>query len=527
MERMNRLEERYLTLARLHFGQSSEKLSTIEANSHISFDPLTNTVTEEKECSSKETPKQATTDTSSTKQRKTGSRVNHKGRNGFPSRLTRHTIEHDVPAHQKICNECGSFLSLIGYEEREQLETSIEQYSVLLHKRRKYACKNKNCCGGTIVTAPMPAEPIEKGSAGSNLLAEVIVGKYVDHMPLYRLEKRFARKGITLNRSTLWSWINRSTTLLEPLVNAMIDDQQKATHLFSDETTIPTLWAQIPENKGKQAKINYFWVYTSLLNDDKNHPIVIYRFCEGRGSEYPTAFLTNFRGYLQVDAYSGYNPLFNPTWDELEKAYVRWCIEVACWGHARRYFVDAAKNNNQSIAHDVLVLISTLYKYESDFKKEKLSFDEIKAKRQELSLPKLNEISTWLTKHAPQTAPKSTLGKAMGYARSNWDALNVYLTDGRLEIDNTRSERNMKGVAVGRKNYLFVASNRGGLAAAIAYTLVETCRQNDVDPEVYLADVLQRISTHPNARIHELLPYHWKPPINTGDMASVDGQKAA
>jgi transposase len=281
MERMNRLEERYLTLARLHFGQSSEKLSTIEANSHISFDPLTNTVTEEKECSSKE---QTTTDTSSTQQRKTGSRVNHKGRNGFPSRLTRHTIEHDVPAHQKICNECGSFLSLIGYEEREQLETSIEQYSVLLHKRRKYACKNKNCCGGTIVTAPMPAEPIEKGSAGSNLLAEVIVGKYVDHMPLYRLEKRFARKGITLNRSTLWSWIDRSTILLEPLVNAMIDDQQKATHLFSDETTIPTLWAQIPENKGKQAKINYFWVYTSLLNDDKNHPIVIYRFCEGRGS---------------------------------------------------------------------------------------------------------------------------------------------------------------------------------------------------------------------------------------------------
>lgn len=176
MERLNRLEERYLTLARLHFGQSSEKLSTIEANFHISFDPLTNTVTEEKECSSKKSPEQATMDTSSTQQRKTGSRVNHKGRNGFPLRLTRTTIEHDVPAHQKICKACGSFLSLIGYEEREQLESSIEQYSVLLHKRRKYACKNKNCCGGTIVTAPMPAEPIEKGSAGSNLLAEVIVG---------------------------------------------------------------------------------------------------------------------------------------------------------------------------------------------------------------------------------------------------------------------------------------------------------------------------------------------------------------
>lgn len=526
MERLTRLEEKYLKLARLHFGQSSEKFSTIKADLQNLSDPLANDAPAGETPPSKEESSSLEINLKK-KTRKTGPRFNHKGRNVFPPHLTRHTVEHDIPAHQKICSNCSSFLSLIGFEEREQLETSIEQYSVLLHRRRKYACKNKNCYGGMVVTAPQPAEPIEKGSAGPHLLAEVIVNKYVDHLPLYRLEKRFARKGISLNRSTLWSWIAQSTTLLEPLITAMIEDQQKATHLFSDETTIPTLWAQIPENKGKQAKTNYFWVYTSLLNDDKTCPIVIYRFCEGRGSKYPTAFLKNFRGYLQVDAYSGYSPLFNPTWDELEQAYERWCIEVACWGHARRNFVDAAKNNRKSIAHDVLLLIGELYKHEADSKKDNLSFDEIKTKRQTLSKPILDEIHTWLKEHEPQTVPKSTLGQAIRYALTNWEALNVYITEGRLEIDNLRSERNMKGVAVGRKNYLFVASNRGGLVAANAYSLVETCRQNGVDPEAYLADVLQRISTHPNSRIHELLPYHWKPPINIGGVEELDDRKAA
>jgi len=263
------------------------------------------------------------------------------------------------------------------------------------------------------------------------------------------------------------------------------------------------------------------------LKDNKDHPIVVYRFAEGRGSEYPTEFLTNFRGYLQVDAYSGYNPLFNPTWDQMEEAYIQWCIEVACWGHARRYFMDVLKNNPQSIAQEVVLLIRDLYQYEAEFKGQKLTFDQIKAKRNDVSKPKLEEIHKWLLQYQLNTAPKSALGKAISYSLNNWKALCVYLTDGRLEIDNNRSERNMKGVAVGRKNYLFVASNRGGSAAATLYSLVETCRQNGIDSKAYLADVLQRISTHPNSRINELLPYHWKPPINTGEVDLMDSQKAA
>ena len=519
-ERVNQQDERYLKLARLHFGQSSEKLSTVRENNPHPSDPLAENVPNESSTATdavnENVPNEPPTVTGAANENvikpkkelnKTRSGENHAGRNQPASHLTRHTVEHDIPAHQKVCNDCGSLLSFIGFEEREQLEAAIEKYIVLVHKRKKYACKNKSCSCGTIVTAPTPAEPIEKGLAGSNLLAEVIVDKYCDHLPLYRLQQRFKRQGITMSRSTLWHWIYRSALLLEPLVEAMITHQMASTHMFSDETTIPTLWAHIPENKGKQAKTNYFWVYTSLLKDNKDHPIVVYRFAEGRGSEYPTEFLKNFRGYLQVDAYSGYNPLFIPTRDQMEEAYRQWCIEVACWAHARRYFMDVFKKNPQSIAQEVLLLIEDLYRFEAEFKKDKLMFDPIKAKRHELSKPKLEEIHRWLLQHQPSTAPKSALGKAISYSLNNWTALCVYINDGRLEIDNNRSERNMKGVAVGRKNYLFVASNRGGGAAATLYSLVETCRQNGIDPKAYLADALQRISTHPNSRINELLPY--------------------
>jgi transposase len=551
IERVEQLEERYFKLARLHFGQSSEKLSTVREENTSPSDPLSenlldeslittdpaidtitdivvDTATDMRQDPANENDTDLTKEEPQNDSKKPRSGENHAGRNRLPSHLTRQIVEHDIPAHQKVCTHCGALLSFIGCEEREQLEALIEKYVVLVHKRKKYACKNKACCCGTIVTAPTPAEPIEKGLAGPQLLAEIIVDKYSDHLPLYRLQQRFKRQGISMSRSTLWHWIYRSALLLEPLVNVMITHQIASTHVFADETTIPTLWAHIPENKGKQAKINYFWVYTSLKDDNKEKPIVVYRFATGRGSQYPTEFLKHFRGYMQVDGYSGYNPLFKaiPA-DELEEAYVQWCIEVACWGHARRYFMDVFKKNPKSIAKEVLLLIGDLYIYEAEFKKDKLMFDQIKAKRHELSKPKRDEIHAWLLKYQPCAAPKSALGQAIAYALNRWDALCVYLTDGRLEIDNTRSERNMKGIAVGRKNYLFVASNRGGGAAATVYSLIETCRQNGIDSKAYLADVLQRISTHPQSRINELLPYYWEPPGKTNDVALKNNQKAA
>jgi transposase len=418
--------------------------------------------------------------------------------------LPREEVIHDLPSDQKACGKCGSFLSHIGVEEREQLETISVRFIVKKHKRLKYACR---CCGETIILAKGPFEAIEKGMAGPNLLAQVLVDKYADHLPLYRQEQRFKRHGLHISRSTLWNWVRLSASSLIPLVEAMKQDLLVVGHVFSDDTTMPTLREPSLENKGKQAKNNTMWVYTGPSKEKKKFPIVIYDFAESRGSEHPIAFLKDFKGYLQADAYSSYNPLF-----ESQEGLLPQCIEVGCWAHVRRKFVEALTANPKSIAKEVLEMIGELYKVEKEFREKDLTSKEIAVKRQELSKPQLEKIHDWLLKYEPQVAPKSKLGQAISYTLSNWKALIVYIQEGRLEIDNNRSERCIKGVVLGRKNYMFMGSSQGGRAAATIYSLVETCKQNDVDPLAYLADVLARIPTHPNKQIHELLPYHWKPP---------------
>ena len=407
---------------------------------------------------------------------------------------------------EKSCEKCGSFLSQIGVEEREQLETISVRVIVKKHKRLKYACR---CCGETIVLAKGPFEAIEKGISGPNLLAQVLVDKYADHLPLYRQEQRFTRNGLNINRSTLWNWVRLSAVSLVPLVEAMKKELLVIGHIFSDDTTMPTLRKKTPENLGKPAKRNYIWVYTGPSKENKKFPIVIYDFAEGRGSEYPETFLKDFKGYLQADAYSSYNSLYEcPEGSDLAR-----CIEVACWAHVRRKFVEALKANPNSISKEVLEMIGELYKQEKEFREKELDAEKIVQMRQEFSKPQLDKIYAWLITYGPQVAPKSLLGQAISYALSNWQALNVYTQDGRLEIDNNRSERCIKGVVLGRKNYMFMGSVQGGSAAATIYSLIETCKQNGVDPLAYLADVLARIPTHPNKQIHELLPYHWKPPL--------------
>ena len=417
--------------------------------------------------------------------------------------MPREEIVHDLADEEKSCGHCGSDLSQIGVEEREQLETVSVHFVVKKHKRLKYACK---CCGETVAMAKSPPQAIEKSSAGSNLLAQVLVDKYGDHLPLYRQEQRFTRHGIHINRSTLWGWINLSSLSLAPLKEAMIQDLLIVGHVFADETTMPTLREQTIENRGKKAKTNYMWTYNGLSKEDQK-PIVIYDFTQGRDGEYPEEFLKAFSGYVQVDAYAGYNGLF--TGDEQHPPR---CTCVGCWAHVRRKFYDARKANPKSIGKQVLRMIAKLYKVEEACKKEGLTLAQIKARRQKESQPVLEEIHAWLVEYQPQVVPKSLLGQAISYALSNWKALNVYIKDGRLEIDNNRSERCIKGVVLGRKNYLFMGSVRGGKAAAIIYSLIETCKQNDVDPVAYLADVLARIPTHPNRLIKELLPYNWKSP---------------
>jgi transposase len=437
----------------------------------------------------------------------------------LPVHLPREEVIHDLSPQEKSCGHCGSFLSQIGVEEREQLETVSVQFVVKKHKRLKYACK---CCGETVAIAKSPFQAIEKGIAGPNLLAQVLVDKYGDHLPLYRQEQRFKRHGIHINRSTLWNWVYLSSLSLAPLVEAMTKDLLVVGHVFSDDTTMPTLREPIPENLGKKTKTNYMWTYNGLSKTDKK-PIVIYDFTEGRDGKYPEEFLKGFRGYVQADAYSGYNGLFAGDKDHPVR-----CTCVGCWAHVRRKFYEALKANSKSMGKKVMLMIGKLYKVEEACKKESLNEDQIKERRQKDSKLVLEEIHKWLVEYQPQVVPKSLLGKAISYALSNWKALNVYIEDGRLEIDNNRSERCIKGIVLGRKNYMFMGSVRGGKAAAIIYSLVETCKQNGVDPVAYIADVLARIPTHPNKRIYELLPYNWKPPqIRKAKMEPPDSSEKA
>lgn len=432
--------------------------------------------------------------------------------------MPREEVIHDLEAQEKSCGHCGSFLSKIGVEEREQLETVSVHFIVKKHKRLKYACK---CCGQTVAIAKSPDQAIEKGIAGPNLLAQVLVDKYGDHLPLYRQEQRFKRHNIHINRSTLWNWVLLSSLSLSPLVDAMKRDLLVVGHIFADETTMPTLRDRGPDNLGKKTKTNYMWVYNGPSKADKKFPIVLYDFTEGRDGKYPEGFLSGFSGYVQVDAYSGYNGLF-ASLDSAKAART----ELGCWAHVRRYFYEAAQANPKSIGQEALALIGELYKVERKCLEESLKEQEIQKRRQEQSKPVLNQIHEWLVKYQPQVVPKGLLGQAISYALNNWKALNVYVEDGRLEIDNNRSERCIKGIVLGRKNYLFMGSVKGGKAAAIIYSLIETCKQNGVDPVAYLADVLGRIPTHPNKRIQELLPYHWKPPQPQGMEAAAPAMAA-
>lgn len=431
----------------------------------------------------------------------------------MPAHLSREEVVYDLKDEEKSCRRCGSCLSQIGVEEREQLETVSIQFVVKKHKRLKYACK---CCGESVSVAKVPPQAIEKCSAGPNLLAQVLVDKYGDHLPLYRQEQRFKRHDIHINRTTLWNWVYLSSLSLAPLVEAMKEDLLVVGHIYADETTMPTLREPILENKGKKAKTNYMWTYNGLSKGDKK-PIILYDFTEGRDGNYPEDFLKTFSGYVQVDAYSGYNGLFAGNGNHPAR-----CTCVGCWSHVRRKFYDALKANPKSIGRQVLRMIAKLYKVEKECKEKGLSEDQIKAKREKESKPVLQEIHGWLVKHQPQVVPKSLLGQAISYALSNWQSLTVYIGDGRLEIDNNRSERCIKGIVLGRKNYMFMGSVRGGKAAAIIYSLIETAKQNDVDPVAYLADVLARIPIHPNKRIHELLPYNWKPPTTNSHESQMD-----
>jgi transposase len=411
-------------------------------------------------------------------------RWRRKGRQTLPESLPRKRIEYELDAEELPCPDCGHTRTRIGEEISEQLEYIPSSLLVIQHVRCRYACR---ACQEHVALADKPPQPIDKGLPGPGLLAQTITGKYSDHLPLYRLEDIFARHGVVLSRATLCGWMARSAELLTPLYDLMVKRVLLSTVIHTDDTTVPVWDPTLPKTRTGR-----FWDYIG----DVRNPYVVYDYTPRRTRDGPERFLKGYCGYLQADAFSGYD---------------RMCAgpdvtEVACWAHVRRKFYEA-RTSAPVPAHAALARIRQLYRIETAA--EGFSAEDRRALRQRQSVPLLTAFGEWLTEQGRLALPKSPIGQAIAYARSNWAALCRYPDHGELSIDNNLAERMLRAQAIGRRNWTFLGSDRGGRTAAVLYSFTGTCKHHDIDPFAYLADILRRLPSYLAGQLVELLPDVW------------------
>jgi transposase len=424
------------------------------------------------------------------------------GRKPLPASLLRKPVLHDVPPEQLPCPDCGTMRCRIGEVVREQLEYVPASLIVIEHIRPKYACPD---CAAHVVIADRLPEPIEKGLPGPGLMAHVITNKYADHLPLYRQEGILLRQGVEISRSTMCDWMATAAELLSPIVKLMLVKILASQVVQNDDTPV-----KVQDHDGKGIKTGRLWDYIG----DHDNPYVVYAYTPDHSGAGPAAIFKGFEGYLQADAYSGYDALF--TSGKI--------IEVGCMMHARRKFYEA-RTADPPRAHQALAWIKLLYDVEREAKEkhEAFGYEAFVAARhemrQERSRPIFKQLHDWLEAEAPKVLPKSPIGEAFRYALNHWVALERPLEAGFLELDNGACERAFKPVALGRKNWLFAGSDRGGETAAVLMSLCTTCKNHKIDPQAYLRDVLDRISTHPARRIEELLPDRWQARRQAGETA--------
>ena len=410
------------------------------------------------------------------------------GRQRLPPSLERRRVVFDLAGQERHCPQCQGELKRIGEEISERLEYVPASLQVIEEACQKYACA-KGC---TVVTAPKPAAPIEKGLAGPGLLAQVAVSKYGDHLPLHRQEEIFQRQGVELSRQTMSDWMRECAGVVMPVFERMKQLVLSSKAVQTDDTPVPVLDLELPHTRTGR-----IWTYVG----DQDHPYTVYDYTPTRNRDGPEEFLKDYRGYLQADAYSGYDALYQKPEGGL--------TEVACWAHARRYFYEAQSSDIMR-AMVMIAYARLLYDVEREAREQNLRGDERRALRQAKAKPILEDIQAYLEKQRPQVLPKSPIGQAISYTLSNWKALVRYADDGDLEIDNNGAERSLRPIAVGRKNWMFYGSDNGGRTAAVLGSLIATCKRLHIDPFAYLRDVFQKIAAHPHNRIDELLPDRWQ-----------------
>lgn len=404
----------------------------------------------------------------------------------LPANLPRIEVRHEPES--TTCG-CGCQLRRIGEDVSEKLDYTPGVFTVERHVRGKWVCARCE----TLIQAPVPAQVIDKGIPTAGLLAQVLVAKYGDHLPLYRQEGIFGRAGLAIPRSTLAQWVGMCGVQLQSLVDALKEQMLRHRVMHADETPV----AMLSPGKGKTQRA-YLWTYCPGAFEDLK--AVVYDFADSRAGEHARDFLRDWRGQLVCDDFTGYKALF-----------AQGVTELGCMAHARRKFYDLHTASKSEIARDALQYIGQLYEIEREV--QQLAPNERLDIRQQRARPIAEALHAWMTQQRVRVSEGSAIAKALDYSLRRWVALTRYLDDPQVPIDNNWCENQIRPIAIGRNNWLFAGSLRAGRRAAAAMSLIQSAKLNGHDPYAYLKDVLTRLPTQPASRLEELLPHRWQPSL--------------
>ena len=482
------LKAQLAKLRRSQFGKSSEKLDQQIAQLELVLEDL-------EESAAQDEAKDAAAETSSSDRTQPAAKRRKPAvRQPLPEHLPRETVE---LAPMIDCSCCQPKLTRIGEDVTEVLETIPAQLKVIRYVRPKLACRTCQA----VFQAPSPDLPISKGRPGPGLIAQVVMSKYGDGLPLYRQSEIFARQGFEIDRQVLADWMGHAAWWYAPLAELIGGHVMVAPAIHSDDTPIKVLAPGLG-----RTKTGRLWTY---VVDERpwagtRAPAAFYRYSPDRKGERPREHLSEYEGFLHTDAYSGYQSLYRSQGNHPPKI-----TQIACMAHARRYYFDVYDATKSPVAEEALKRIQELYAIEAEINGRPAEIRH--AERQARAVPLLASFKSWAEVERRRLSSKTTLGRALQYSLTRWDALTRYTTDGRLAIDNNPAERAIRGIAMTRKNFLFLGSDEGGRRAAIYYAIIESAKLNGVDPQAYMADVIDRMAKgHPINRLAELLPWNWK-----------------